>query len=278
MKIITLVENCSLNESLKSEHGLSLFIKTDRHKILFDTGQTDLFIENAQKLNIDLKDVDIAVISHGHYDHIGGLQAFLNLNQKAKIYLKPEVFESKYYSVRGGKQKFIGFPDGLAQYSDRFVFIENDIFQLDDLYFISQFDQKYPQPTANRFLKKEIDSMLVPDDFSHELLFAVNTDMGLVLFSGCAHNGILNFISALRSFLPAKKICAIVGGFHLPDTDECVENQGSQELDFIAGEITRLCPDACFFTGHCTGSQSFQALSQRINTLSKFNTGMEILL
>lgn len=76
MKITTLIENAHASGNLISEHGLSLYIETKKHKILFDTGQSNAFILNAEKLNIDLKQVDIVIISHGHYDHIGGLIHF----------------------------------------------------------------------------------------------------------------------------------------------------------------------------------------------------------
>ena len=96
MKITALAENVSTTEDLGSEHGLSLFIETEAHKLLFDTGQGSLFAENAVKLGVDLKQVERCVISHGHYDHTGGLYPFLSINSKAKVYIKKEAFISKY--------------------------------------------------------------------------------------------------------------------------------------------------------------------------------------
>ena len=82
MKLWTLVENTSCNENLKNEHGLSFYIETQNHKILFDFGQSDIFLENANKMGIDLSKVDIAILSHGHYDHGGGLKTFMKINEK----------------------------------------------------------------------------------------------------------------------------------------------------------------------------------------------------
>ncbi|MCG2731197.1 MAG: MBL fold metallo-hydrolase, partial [Acetobacterium sp.] len=108
MKIVTLVENTPISGNYKNEHGLCLYIETEKHKCLFDLGASDIFAENAQKLGIDLEEVDLVVISHGHYDHGGGLEIFLGINKKAKIYVNHKAF-NKFYSNRGeGSKVYIG--------------------------------------------------------------------------------------------------------------------------------------------------------------------------
>ena len=97
MKCTVLVENTSLNEHYRCEHGLSLFIETAGQRILFDTGQSDLFAENAEKLGVDLSQVDFAVISHGHYDHGGGIQKFLDINHSAPVYIHEDAFLSAFH-------------------------------------------------------------------------------------------------------------------------------------------------------------------------------------
>ena len=104
MKITSLVENTCSNGNYDVEHGLSLYIETEDKKILFDMGQTDLFVKNANIMGVDLSDVDVAVLSHGHYDHGGGLGKFLEINQKAPVYLSRYAF-GKYYN---GSSKYIG--------------------------------------------------------------------------------------------------------------------------------------------------------------------------
>ena len=101
MKITVLVENTTSNQKLNVEHGLSLYIETDKHHILFDAGDSNLFLENAKKLNIDLSLVDIFILSHGHHDHGGGLNAFLEINDKANIYVQHHAF-SPHFSLRRG--------------------------------------------------------------------------------------------------------------------------------------------------------------------------------
>ena len=91
-KITTLVENAVYGRSLQAEHGLSLLIESEGYKILFDTGQSDLFIRNAALLDIDIAEVDFLILSHGHSDHTGGLRHFLAINKKASVICKQEVF------------------------------------------------------------------------------------------------------------------------------------------------------------------------------------------
>ena len=95
MRISVLCENTAYKKEFEGEHGLSLLISTDKHKILFDAGQTDLFLRNGARLGEDLKDVDMVVLSHGHYDHGGGLFKFLSLNDKAKVYINKNVANEK---------------------------------------------------------------------------------------------------------------------------------------------------------------------------------------
>jgi len=279
MKITTLIENNSSNEKLKSEHGLSLYIETGKHKILFDTGKTDLFIKNAHELNVNLQEVDIVVISHGHYDHIGGLVHFLNLNQKAKVFLKKEIFDYQYFAIRNGTKKCIGYSTDLLDYKHRFVFLESAISEIDDLLFIADFDKSYPCPKGNSSLFKQNDDKLINDDFQHELIFAVNSIYGLTVFCGCAHNGILNTVSTVQRFLINKTIKTVIGGFHLLDSNEFVENETENELLCIAEELKWLAPEATYYTGHCTGANAYTLLSTVLETdLQRFETGSEIFI
>ena len=98
--ITTLVENCVYGRKLQAEHGLSLYIETSEHRLLFDTGASDLFIRNARLLHIDLQKVDYLILSHGHSDHTGGLRHFLELNKQATVVCKREAFSPKFKDER----------------------------------------------------------------------------------------------------------------------------------------------------------------------------------
>lgn len=279
MKITTLIENNSSNEKLKSEHGLSLYIETDEHKILFDTGKTDLFIHNAKELNINLQEVDIVVISHGHYDHIGGLIHFLKSNEKAKVFLKKEIFDYQYFAIRNKQKKNISYSTDLFDYKDRFVFLESAFNSIDNLYFIATIDKIYPLPKGNKILYKQYESKLIKDDFQHELVFAINSTNGLIVFCGCAHNGILNTISTVQRFLINKKIKTVIGGFHLIDSNEFVETETDKEIEFIAKELNQISNGVDYYTGHCTGNNAFNVLFSELGTdLQRLEMGNEILL
>ena len=116
MKITTLLENGACGAELGSAHGLSLYIETPKHKILFDMGPDEQFLSNAEKLGVDLKAVDLAILSHGHYDHGGGLEAFCKLNDTAKIYLRQGAFGDYVALEEDGDLRDIGLDPALHQY------------------------------------------------------------------------------------------------------------------------------------------------------------------
>ena len=104
MKIVTLIENLVYKKELYAEHGLAFYIETENKKILFDTGQTGMFLQNAKTLGICIEDIDVLILSHGHYDHRGGLYPFLPENSKARVYAKKQLFTPKY----NGRSRFVG--------------------------------------------------------------------------------------------------------------------------------------------------------------------------
>ena len=108
MKITTLLENGACGAELGSAHGLSLYIETPKHRILFDMGPDEQFLSNAEKLGVDLKAVDLAILSHGHYDHGGGLETFCKLNDTAKIYLRQGAFGDYVALEEDGDLRKIG--------------------------------------------------------------------------------------------------------------------------------------------------------------------------
>jgi len=100
MQWTILVDNRTNDPSLETEHGLSIFLETGNHQLLLDTGASDLLLRNAQRLGVDLGAIDYVFISHGHSDHAGGLQYFMEVNKKAKVIVSPHALTGKYYSKR----------------------------------------------------------------------------------------------------------------------------------------------------------------------------------
>ena len=114
MKIVNLIEDNKGECKCKCEHGFSCYIETTNHKILFDTGSTGTFIENAKKLEIDLSKVDTVILSHGHYDHCGGVLDFIKINSKAHIYMQKSA-GGAYYNLKNNQEKYIGIDKALLQ-------------------------------------------------------------------------------------------------------------------------------------------------------------------
>ena len=187
MKIWTLIENTSCDEGFACEHGLSLYVETKHHKILFDAGQSPAFAENARKLGIDLSEVDIAILSHGHYDHGGGMQRFLELNRKACLYVSRYAFEPHFNAVN----RNIGLDDALRD-CGRLVYVGEEL-SIDEeltLYACNERERTHDMLTCG--LNTLRDGVHIPEDFRHEQYLLIREGETRVLLSGCSHKGILN--------------------------------------------------------------------------------------
>ncbi len=255
MIIKTLVENNSTSEAYRSEHGLSLYIETNGHKILFDTGASAAFTENAGKMGVDLREVDLAIVSHGHYDHGGGIKTFLNINDKAKVYIKENAFRKHYAAGTSGQKTYIGLDQALLP-NERFVFVGEGLVIDDELELFSEVKSERLNPSGNRDLLMEIDGVMVPDDFAHEQNLIIEEGENTVLIAGCAHKGIVNILDhfrVLRGYFPSH----VIGGFHLYNPAA-----NKYEEPAVVAEVGAylLSTGAKFFTGHCTGIESYERL------------------
>ncbi len=263
MRITVLSENTSVSPDIKSEHGLSLYIKRKKGDLLFDTGASSIFLENAGKLGIDISSADKAIISHGHYDHGGGLPAFLEANRKAKVYFNKNAF-GNYYSLRDGRQKYIGLDRSLIP-NERFIFIDGDEKIDDDLEIFSGVRQRILSPSCNSmlYMKETGSEDYIRDDFRHEQNLVIREGENTVLFCGCAHNGIVNIMEhyvGKYGSLPTH----VIGGFHL------YSNSGAKSEDpGIVFEIGRYLLDSAaeYYTGHCTGDEAFNILKRTMGQM-----------
>jgi len=260
MKITALLENTTERDDMLTEHGLSLYIETDTHKILFDMGQSDLFAKNAETLDIDLSKVDIAVLSHGHYDHGGGLQTFLSLNQKAPVYINRFAFEPHF----NAQDKYIGLDENLQT-----TLVEQNRLHLTGettvlapgltLFPCNERTRSYD--LGNFGLTVLNRNSHVPDDFRHEQYLLIETKDLKTLISGCSHKGIQNI---MEWFAPD----VLVGGFHF------MKLEPGEALEAAAKDLNSY--STRYFTGHCTGEKQFAYLKERMERLEYLSCGKTI--
>ena len=253
MKITSLIENTS-QRGLPVEHGLSLYITTSGGKhILFDMGQSALFAKNAERLGVSIRDVDVAVVSHGHYDHGGGLQAFLRLSDKAKIYIHEKAFEP-HYSLRDTGLRYIGLKKEL-QHNERLVFC-GDNSEIDcDMILFANVNGTCCRPVGNRLLFGPAENQ--NDDFCHEQNLIIREGDKTVLFAGCAHNGIVNILQKATELLGVAPT-HVLAGMHLVKSG-LSEAEEDAFIAKLAAELMKYNRTQ-FYTMHCTGETGYNKL------------------
>ena len=258
MKIITLLENTSANPAVGAEHGLSLYIEAGNRRILFDMGQTDLFARNARALGVDLSAVDTAILSHGHYDHGGGLSAFLEINQTAPVYVTSAAFLPHY----NGTQKYIGLDTALEGHP-RIRSVEGDLALGDGLTLLTHRGRTRNHSMGSFGLTERVGDIFIPDDFRHEQYLLVEEGDRRVLFSGCSHAGIPDIA---EWFAPD----VLVGGFHVS------KMALGTELAALGDALATHPTD--YYTCHCTGIGQFSFLRKRIPRLRYLAGGETVCL
>ena len=257
MKLYTLIENTACDTNLACEHGLSLYIEANGQRILFDAGQTGAFADNAEKMGIDLSQVDICILSHGHYDHGGGLKRFLELNDHAKVYVSRHAF-GDYYN---GEEKFIGLDWELLN-SEQITFVRDNLTLSDtlSLHTCPNFPQVYFTDAYGMQVKRR--GQLEVDDFRHEMYLLIREGERRIIVSGCSHRGVMN----LKTWFAPD---VFIGGFHLMKLDPEKE---TTRLKFTAMELMK--QETVYYTGHCTGDAQFDALKAHMGErLQRLTTG-----
>ena len=262
MKWTVLSDNRSSDSRLSTEHGLSILLQTERHKILLDTGASDVYIRNAEQLGIDLSDVDYVFISHGHSDHAGGLRCFLKHNQKAQVIFSPDAMSGHFFSKRGNLHSITTQWPEIDD--DRLIMIDKTSEIDEELHVIAHIPQIHLMPKGNQNLYvQDANGDYIHDDFRHELALYVE---GL-LFTGCAHSGLENILAACPW-----PVHSVVGGFHLLDGQESEE-----ELVTLAHRLKEKYPETQFYTSHCTGDNVFEVMKDMMDEqLHAFSLGTVI--
>lgn len=255
MRIVNLVENTAGSCGCEAEHGLSFYVETARHKLLVDCGQSDMFLRNAERLGIDLRQVDTVVLSHGHYDHAGGILALAAINPTVKIYASA-CAGGEYYSVTGGTH-YIGIDKRILDLPG-YCPVEGDLRIDEELFLFSGITGERFPAKGNRNLKEMIDGELVQDRFLHEQCLVITAGERNILMSGCAHHGILNVLDRYRELFDGDP-ALVLSGFHMMQSDGYSE-EDMQCVRQTAEELLRT--DTVYYTGHCTGPEPCEVMRE----------------
>jgi len=244
MKVSVLIENTARVPELIAEHGLSLYIETENLRLLFDTGATGAFAENAVKMGIDLSQVDALIVSHGHYDHGGGIEAFLQCNSSAPVYLSAHAFEEHY----NGTGKYIGLPRHLQNHP-RLIPVLDRLTLAPGVLLDCCHDRKLQYPMEPFGLQVMKNGGLCAEEFHHELYLVVE-EQKRICFSGCAHRGVENILHWLAPDI-------LIGGFHF--------KQLSPDDVRLERAAQRLSASPCeYYTCHCTGEAQYYYLKKQL--------------
>ncbi|WP_321333183.1 MBL fold metallo-hydrolase [uncultured Bacteroides sp.] len=257
-KITTLAENCVYGKGLQGEHGLSLLIETEGHKILFDTGASDLFLRNARLLGIDLSEVDYVVLSHGHRDHTGGLHSFLAMNSKAKVICKREIFRPKFKDER---ENGLLHTDALDK--KRFLFVEEKTEIVPGIFVLPQIKIIDKADTHFEHFFTEVDGEMRPDAFDDELALILEGEKNISVLSSCSHRGITNIVRTVQEAFQGLALKLVLGGFHIHNAEEEKFNLISAFLGVNLPRRLGVC--------HCTGIDKYALFRQQFGDRVYYN-------
>ncbi len=268
--ITTLVEDTALDGSLLAEHGLSFWIEYGDKRILFDAGQSNILVRNAKTLGINLAEVDAIVLSHGHYDHTGGLPAVLDIASKAKIYLHPAATEPKF------SRKVLGVKSiGMSHLAKKAVQRRHVIWTATPAQIFPGMSVTGQVPRINNF--EDVggaffvdENYLKPDELLDDQTLFIESARGLVVVLGCAHSGVVNVLDYISNLTSRNKIFAVIGGMHLLKASR-IRIANTIET-FKKYEIQKIVPL------HCTGRKATRDLRSAFGDKCSFlSTGGQII-
>ncbi len=258
IKFQFLTENKTEHEGILAEHGLSIHIETEDKRILFDSGASDIFAYNGERMGVDLKKVDFGVVSHGHYDHTGGFPLFCRINSHAPVYIHRNAFRSSH-GVSDGKieESMCGIRWNTEQKDlmrERMVMTDGPVFITDNIAISGTIPFEKGFEPSEKFYYYNLDGKPVEDDMSHEQCLVIREDDGLYVFSGCSHRGVISAVTCARSLFPGERINTLVAGMHLYGADKETAEAVIRRL--MEEDVDRIMPV------HCTGMNAICRLKE----------------
>ena len=273
MEIITLIENKEGICGLQNEFGLSFLIKDENKTFIFDTGKTGEFVKNADKLNINLKDIKDMVLSHSHFDHTGGVKTFTEkCNSDYTLHVNKTFFEEKH-RITEVIHEFLGnnFDEKyLLNHGVKIHYLENDEYKISkNITLHTNFKSMNSFETPTRYYFRKIYDNYILDSMEDEIAAAMETTKGLLIICGCSHIGIANIVENIR-LRTGKKIYGIVGGLHLTKASD-------ERMDAVLNYFKETGIEF-FAVSHCTGDKFIEKLKTITDNFVYNSTGNTIVI
>jgi 7,8-dihydropterin-6-yl-methyl-4-(beta-D-ribofuranosyl)aminobenzene 5'-phosphate synthase len=261
VRLTALAENTVWGGDLLAEHGLSLLIEADGHEVLFDTGQGKVLLGNARQLGVKLVQVEAVVLSHGHYDHTGGLARILTLAARPAIYLHPAALEKKYARLDTPPHRSIGIPAPGAQrirmHAGRVVWTRQPAEVCPGIYVTGEVPRNTDfEDTGGPFFLDE--SCSRPDPLIDDQALYIESVEGLILVLGCAHAGVVNTLEYVSRLTGRSRIHAVLGGMHLWRASKERVEKTVRALERFQVRVIG--------SGHCTGPAAVARLQSRFGS------------
>lgn len=253
LKLYTLCENTAVRPGVSAEWGYSVLIQAADRTILFDTGSSGAILKNAANMDLDLTEVDTIVLSHGHFDHTGGLKEVLErIGKEVPVIAHPDVFSSKYsYHKKKDTHTYSGIPfrrEQLESLGAKFELTTEPYRITNDIVTSGEEEQVTDYENIPDRLRIRTQNGYEPDALADDLSMYIRTDLGLVVVLGCAHRGMVNILMQSKKVMETEEIYMVVGGTHLISADE---NRMSKTIDAL-----REMKVNWIGTSHCTGFTS----------------------
>lgn len=252
MKIRFLTENKTTSEGILAEHGLSIHIETGGIRILFDSGASDVFAFNAERMGVDLSEVDLAVVSHGHYDHTGGFPLFCRMNREAPVYIHKNAFRQSHGSSGGRiEEEMCGIrwnDEQKKAMESRMHLTDGPVYITGDIVITGTIPTAKGFEPSEKFYYRNLDGNPIEDDMSHEQALVIREREGIYLFSGCSHRGVMSAIEAAKEIFPEEKVAMVISGMHLYEADH--KSRAEVINGILAADVEKVMPV------HCTGMEA----------------------
>ena len=255
VKITVLCDNHVDEPYLLAEHGFSLFIETETVNILFDTGQGMAIEQNTGSLGIDLQSVNMVVLSHGHYDHTGGLVSMSKGQGRINICAHPDVLQAKYRRLKTGIMKYIGYPQSLLKENKlKFTLNREPSWITSKILLTGEIPRRIPFEVIEEPFYAKLGNRWVKDRLLDDQALVIDLSSGLVVILGCTHSGFISTLTRARELTGKNHFHAILGGIHLMNAGRKKVTQTVAALESFDIKNLILC--------HCTGIMAFMKLHQ----------------